>query len=106
MISIATPPDNTPDNTNDRLSPFQRVGHSRSTQVFFGKIFNLFKQFLQETVARHRSLDAIHAAAVLDPETPGKLKALVKRSLVSFGQRFIGFHESAHDQGCLRARAT
>jgi hypothetical protein len=67
MISIATPPDNTPDNTDNRLSPFQRVGHSRSTQVFFGKIFNLFKQFLQETVACHRACDVFHAAAALNP---------------------------------------
>jgi hypothetical protein len=83
---ISTPPDN----TNDRLAPFQRDVHSRSTGVFFSKIFNLFRQFLQETVARHRNLDAIHAAAVLDSDTPGKLKPLVKRSLVSFGHRYVG----------------
>jgi hypothetical protein len=75
---------------NKKKPSFQRAVHSQSTRVFFGKIFTLFRQFLQETVARHRVLNAIRAAAVLDPDIRAKLKPLVKRSLVSFGHRFVG----------------
>jgi hypothetical protein len=46
---------------------------------------------LQETVARHRVLHPIHAAAVLDPDRAGKLKRLFKRLLVSVGHRLVGW---------------
>jgi hypothetical protein len=83
MNSISTPPAY----TNDTLSPSQKAVHSRSTSIIFEWIFKYLRRFLQETGARHRSLDAIHTAAVLDPDIPGKFKSLAKRILVSIGHR-------------------
>jgi hypothetical protein len=87
MSSISTPSDK----TNDRLSPSQRAVHNRSARLLFGTIFNPLRRFLQDTVARHRVLDVIHAAAVLFLEIPVKLKPLVKRILVSIGHSLVGW---------------
>jgi hypothetical protein len=87
MSSISTPTDK----TNDRVSPSQRAVHSRSARLLFDTIFKSLKRFLQETVARHRVLNAIRAAAVLDPDIRAKSKPLGKCILVSVGHSLVGW---------------
>jgi hypothetical protein len=87
MNTIPSPPDK----PNDRLAPSQRTVHGRSTRLSFGPTFKALRRFLQETVARHRVFDAIHAAAAHALGRRVTLKPLVKRILVAMGLRLVGW---------------
>jgi hypothetical protein len=86
MITIAK----LPQKTNGGLSSSQEPLQYSSTRLSLGTFRNSSRRSPQETVACHRACDVFHAAAVLTPDRPGKMRPLVKRGLVFIGARYVG----------------